>query len=69
MREIYVKEGCPYCEKQLEVLDRKGLEYKLYDVKYDQDARKKAMEEYNADKVPVLVEDGVVQNIGYGGGG
>ncbi|MBW6462952.1 MAG: glutaredoxin family protein [Dethiobacteria bacterium] len=69
MLEIYVKDGCPYCEKQLSVLDRKGLEYKLYNVSTDLDARKKAREEYQADKVPVLVEDGVVKNIGFGGGG
>ncbi len=69
MLEIYVKDGCPYCEKQLSVLDRKGLEYVIHDVGVDLEARKKAREEYQADKVPVLVEDGVVKNIGFGGGG
>ncbi len=69
MREIYVKDGCPYCEKQLSVLDRKGLEYKLHNVGKDPEALKKAKEEYQADRVPVFVEDGVVKNIGFGGGG
>lgn len=69
MREIYVKDGCPYCEKQLAILDRKGLEYTVYVVNKDPEARKKAIEEYKAENVPVLVEDGVVKNIGFGGGG
>jgi glutaredoxin len=69
MLEIYVKEGCPYCAKQLSVLDRKELEYKLYDVDKDPEAKKRAREEYNANQVPVLVEDGEVKNIGFGGGG
>jgi len=69
MREIYIKEGCPYCEKQLAILDRKGLDYVLHNVGEDAQALQKAKEEYGADKVPVLVEDGVVVNIGFGGGG
>lgn len=69
MLEIYVKDGCPYCEKQLSVLNRKGLEYKVYVVNKDPDALKKAREDYKADMVPVLVEDGEVKNIGFGGGG
>ncbi len=69
MLEIYVKDGCPYCEKQLSVLDRKGLEYKAYVVNQDPEALKRAREEYNANMVPVLVENGEVKNIGFGGGG
>ena len=69
MRDIYVKDGCPYCEKQLSVLDRKGLDYTLHNVSKDPEALKRAKEEYKADKVPVLVEDGEVKSIGFGGGG
>ncbi len=69
MLEVYIKDGCPYCEKQLEVLKRKGVDYKLYNVSTDKEALKKAREDYRADKVPVVVEDGVVKNIGFGGGG
>lgn len=69
MLEVYIKDGCPYCEKQLEVFKRKGIECKLYNVSVDAEALKKAREEYKADKVPVMVEDGVVKNIGFGGGG
>ncbi len=69
MLEVYVKDGCPYCEKQLDVFKKKDIEYKLYNVSADSEALKKARQEYKADRVPVVVEDGVVQNIGFGGGG
>jgi glutaredoxin len=69
MLEVYIKDGCPYCEKQLEILNRKGLVYKLYNLSTDGEALKKARDEFNADRVPVVVEDGVVKNIGFGGGG
>jgi hypothetical protein len=45
------------------------IEYKLYNVSVDPEALKRAREEYKADKVPVVVEDGTVKNIGFGGGG
>lgn len=69
MLEVYVKDGCPYCEKQIEVFKRKGLEFKLCNVSVDEEALAKAREEYKADKVPVVVENGVVKSIGFGGGG
>ncbi len=69
MLEVYIKDGCPYCEKQVEIFNRKGLEYKLYNLSTDDEALRKARDIYNADRVPVVVEDGVVKNIGFGGGG
>jgi glutaredoxin 3 len=69
MLEVYIKDGCPYCEKQLEIFKKKGLEYKLHNVSVDREALTRAREDYKADKVPVVVEDGVVKNIGFGGGG
>jgi glutaredoxin 3 len=69
MLEVYVKDGCPYCEKQLEVYRKKGIEYKLHNVSVDREALIRAREEYKADKVPLIVEDGIVKNIGFGGGG
>ena len=69
MLEVYVKDGCPYCEKQLEVLKKKGVVFKIFNVSSDQEALKRARREYKADKVPVVVENGVVQSIGFGGGG
>ncbi len=69
MLEVYVKNGCPYCEKQLQVLNREGKEYRLYNVSSDKNALKKARNEIGADKVPILVENGAVRSIGFGGGG
>ena len=69
MLEVYVKDGCPYCEKQIEILKRKKIDFKLHNVSVDPEALKKAREEYKADKVPVVVENGVVKSIGFGGGG
>ncbi len=69
MLEVYVKDGCPYCEKQIDVLKRKELEFKLYNVSKDPEALRRAREDYNANKVPVLVEDGKLKSIGFGGGG
>ncbi len=69
MLEVYIKTGCPYCEKQLDALERKGTEFKLYNVSIDPEALKRVREDYKADKVPVVVEGGVLQHIGFGGGG
>ena len=69
MLEVYVKDGCPYCEKQIEVLKKKGVDYKLYNVSTDREALKRARQEYKADKVPVVVENGELKSIGFGGGG
>ena len=69
MLEVYIKTGCPYCEKQITVLEKKGVEYKLYNVGDDRKALEKARVQYGANKVPVVVEDGAVKSIGFGGGG
>ena len=69
MLEVFIKDGCPYSDKQLEVFNRKGLEYKLYNVNKDPAALKRLRQEIKADKVPVVVENGVVKSIGFGGGG
>jgi glutaredoxin len=69
MLEVYVKDGCPYCRKQLEALDLNGVPYQVKNVSSDPGALKKAKKEFGADKVPVLVEDGIVKSIGYEGAG
>ncbi len=69
MLEVYIKDGCPYCEKQVNRLKEEGISYRLYNISRDRDALKKARDEYRADKVPVVVEDGVLKSIGYQGMG
>ncbi len=67
MLELYIKEGCPHCRKQIEQLEQEGLTYQLYNVSNDNSALKEIKEKYNAGIVPVLVENGKVKSIGYHG--
>lgn len=69
MLDLYVKDGCPYCRKQIEQLDQEGLAYRLHNVSQDRAALKEAREKYGADIVPVLVENGEVKSLGYQGMG
>lgn len=66
MLEVYIKDGCPYCQKQLDDFKSEGLEYKTYNVG-NPDNLKKARQDFGADKVPVVVKDGIVVSIGYNG--
>ena len=69
MLEVYIKEGCPYCEQQLDDLKAKGISFKLYNVSRDPEALKRARQDYGAKKVPLVTEDGVFKYVGFGGGG
>ncbi|NLA26880.1 MAG: glutaredoxin family protein [Firmicutes bacterium] len=69
MLELYIKDGCPHCRKQMEQLEQDGLSYRLHNVSRDSSALKKAREKYGADMVPVLVEEGKVKSVGYQGMG
>ena len=40
MLELYVKDGCPYCRKQIEQLDQERISYQLRNVSRDQGALK-----------------------------
>ncbi|MBS3943351.1 MAG: glutaredoxin family protein, partial [Dethiobacter sp.] len=61
MIELYVKDGCPYCRKQMDQLDREGTPYRVINISSDPAALKKAKAEFGADKVPVLVDAGSVK--------
>ncbi|MFY9258274.1 MAG: glutaredoxin family protein [Dethiobacteria bacterium] len=69
MLELYVKDGCPYCRKQIEELEQEGLSYQLHNVSRDRSALQEAKEKYKARIVPVLVENGKVKSFGYQGMG
>ncbi|NMA92909.1 MAG: glutaredoxin family protein [Firmicutes bacterium] len=69
MRELYIKEGCPYCREQMKELERENLTYRLYNVGRDRSALEAARGKYGANMVPVLVEGGEVKSIGYRGKG
>lgn len=69
MLELYVKDGCPHCRKQIEALEKEGLSYRLHNVSRDPAALKMAKEKYRAHIVPLLVEKGGVKSMGYQGKG
>ena len=69
MLELYVKDGCPHCQKQIAQLEQQGLAFQLYNVSHDLSMLAKAKEKYGAAIVPVLVENGKVKTIGYQGMG
>lgn len=69
MLDLYIKDGCPYCRKQMDEFEREGTAYRVYNVSRDAAALKKVKKEFGADRVPVVVEGGQVRAIGYRGQG
>ena len=69
MLDLYVKDGCPHCRKQIEALEQEGLSYRLHNVSREPAALKEAREGYRARIVPLLVEKGEVKSMGYQGKG
>lgn len=69
MLELYGTTTCPYTAELREDLDLRGRDYVEYDVERDADAlrRMSALGGSGAAAVPVLVEDGRVVQVGYGG--
>ncbi|MBO8128118.1 MAG: glutaredoxin [Peptococcaceae bacterium] len=66
---IYTKTGCPYCKRTMEEYRAKGIKFKEINVLEDYEAKKKVKNEYGATKVPVVVVDGKVVQIGDSQGG
>lgn len=66
---IYTKTGCPYCKAAMEHYEKEGIRFTEVDVTTDKDAHKRVKENFNANKVPVIVKDGKVMEIGFQGGG
>ena len=66
---IYSKAGCPYCKKAREEYREKGIEFEEIDITKEEEAREYIIEEFDAEKVPVIVEEGKLKQIGFAGGG
>ncbi len=64
---IYGKDTWPYTTEAREAIDKKGLKFEYFDVRYDPD-KMKEMLKYSAGvrKVPVIVDHGKV-TIGHKG--
>lgn len=69
MLELYIKDGCPHCRKQIEQLERDGVPYRLHNVSRDRSALNTVKEEFGAGMVPLLVENGRVKSVGFEGMG
>jgi glutaredoxin 3 len=66
---IYTKIGCPYCQAAIADFMKKGVAFKEVNVSENPEAKKLVKERYNATKVPVIVREGQLVEIGFNGGG
>jgi glutaredoxin len=64
---MYVKPGCPYCQKARDHFDANGIQYTEYDAQNDK-ARQKEMLAYTGGDltVPAFVENGAYTGSGWG---
>jgi glutaredoxin 3 len=65
--ELYGTKSCPYTAELREDLEFKGRAFVEYDVEDDRDALGRMHALSGASAVPVLVEDGRVVQVGFGG--
>ena len=52
--EIYTQPWCPYCERAMGLLDRKGVAYREIDAPHGSDAREQAIERSGRTSVPQI---------------
>lgn len=51
---LYVKEGCPYCQKAIDFLEEHGISYQEREVRHDEEARGTLKEVSGQDRTPTL---------------
>ncbi|WP_373665536.1 glutaredoxin domain-containing protein [Sporomusa silvacetica] len=61
---IYTKTGCPFCAKVLQEYREKGISFQEVNTSVHAWAKKLCNDKYGADKVPIIVKDGVAIQIG-----
>lgn len=66
---VYTLAGCPYCKKVMENLKKQGTPFQEVCLSADPELRKKVKDDYKADRVPVIVKDGKVIQVGDESGG
>lgn len=66
---IYTKTGCPYCEAAKEQFQKEGVPFKEVNTSTDAEALAYIKQTLGAKKVPVIVRDGKLAEIGFQGGG
>ena len=57
--EIYTWEHCPYCQRTIQLFDKKGIKYTRYKIDWDELAREKMTQRANGKStVPQVFIDG-----------
>lgn len=64
---MYIKPGCPYCQKARDYYDANGIAFTEYDAQNDLARRKEMFAFSGGDPtVPCIIEDGVYITSGWG---
>ena len=64
---MYIKPGCPYCEKARDYYNSQGIEFVEYDAENDRGRRQEMFAYSNNDPtVPCIVENGEYIQSGWG---
>jgi glutaredoxin len=67
---MYVKPGCPWCERQRERFRSQGVEWEEIDAQADPAVRDELIRYTDGTRtVPTVVEDGEVISVGFDGHG
>lgn len=61
---IYTKTSCPFCAKTILEYREKGIAFCEINISLDSNAKQLCSETYGVDRVPIIVKDGVVVQIG-----
>jgi mycoredoxin len=69
MVELYGTASCPYTAELREDLEWRGVVFTEHNVDTDSEARSRLLALSSQRTVPVLVEDGIVKQIGWQGRG
>ena len=64
---MYVKPGCPYCQRAREYYNENGIEFIEYDAQSDRRRQQEMLAFSNGDPtVPMIVKDGAYVQSGWG---
>jgi glutaredoxin 3 len=66
---IYTKTGCPYCQAAMDKYTQDGISFQEVNTNNDPKALAHIKKTWQAKKVPVIVKDGELVEIGFQGGG
>jgi monothiol glutaredoxin len=67
---MYVKPGCPWCDRQRERFRDQGVEWEELDATVDRDARAELIRLTGGTRmVPTVVDDGALVSVGFDGHG